>query len=131
MNKERINELAKTIHVLKPFDDPIAGVRRYAVQPQVDPFTKSCVWDNPIVGKEAVNVEMVIDEPLHGEHTYGHPSLFKPTISEVLQAIPEYLIGNFNAVTVASFGFNNDKSKHLSSILLYKVDIVDIPQSFY
>lgn len=132
MDKERIIELSKVIHVITPFDDPIAGICRYAVQPQVDPFKQSCVWDNPIVGKEATNVELVDDNVFHGEHTYGHPSLFKPTMSEVLQAIPEDLIGKFNAVTVNSFGFTDDKSKHLSAIKLYKVDIVIVSQNrFY
>ena len=126
MNKERIIELSKMIHVIKPFDDPIAGVRRYAVQPQVDPFKQSCIWDAPIVGKESINIELVDDNVFHGEHTYGHPSLFKPSMSEVLQAIPENLIGKFNAVTIDSFGFTDDNSKHLSVIKLYKVDVIDI-----
>ena len=53
-------------------------------------------------------------------------------MSEVLQAIPEDLIGKFNAVTIKSFGFTDDKAKHLSSIKLYKVDIVDVTQNrFY
>lgn len=132
MNKEKIIELSKTIHVIKSFDDPITGVRRYAVQPQVDPFKQSCTWDAPVIGKEAINVELVSDNVFHGEHTYGHPSLFKPSISEVLRAIPEDLIGKFNAVTVTRFGFNDDNSKHLSVIKLYKVDIVDVTQNrFY
>lgn len=126
MNKEKIIELAKTIHVLRSFNDPITGVRRYAVQPQVDPFTTSCIWDNPIVGKEAINIEMIIDDPIWGEHTYGHPSLFKPSMSEVLQVIPENLIGKFNAVTIEYSGFNDDYSKHCSAILLYKVNIVTV-----
>ena len=132
MDKERIIELSKMIHVIRPFYDPIAGVCRYAVQPQVDPFKHSCIWDAPIVGKEVINVKLVSDNVFHGEHTYGHPSLFKPSMSEVLQAIPEDLIGKFNAVTINSFGFTDDKAKHLSSIKLYKVDIVDVTQNrFY
>lgn len=118
--KELILATAYKVHVLKPFSDPTKGETRYAVLPHPDPEKASCIWAEPVKGLEAEIIERVGD--YNARHTYGHPSLFKPSLFEVLENAPEGMLGKFNAVTVDYAGIDGDF--HLSRVTMYNVKIV-------
>ena len=118
--KELIISTANKVHVLKPFQDPIKGQIRYAVLPHPDPVKQSCIWAEPVPGLEAEIIERIGD--YNARHTYGHPSLFKPSLFEVLENAPEEMLGKFNAVTVYYAGIDGDF--HLSRVTMYNVKIV-------
>lgn len=124
MEKKKIEEIAKTIHVIKPFNDPIFGSIRYGVMPDKDIFGQSCIWDDPVKGKEAFIKEEI--GRFNATHTYGYYGMFKPSLGEIVEAIPEDLLGKFNAVTVECIGYTQDSSRHLSEVTCYNVEIKEL-----
>ena len=118
-NKELILAVAYNVHVLKPFNDKVLGKVRYAVFPHSDPEKSSCIWAEPVKGLEADIIERVGE--YNARHTYGHPSLFKPSLFEVVRYAPEEMLGKFNAVTVDYAGLDGDK--HISRVTMYNVNI--------
>lgn len=118
--KEIILAMAYQVHVLKPFNDPTKREVRYAVFPHPDPEKESCIWKEPVKGLEAEIIERVGN--YNARHTYGHPSLFKPSLFEVIRDAPEGMLGKFNAVTVEYAGM--DGNVHLSRVTMYNVKIV-------
>ncbi len=122
MDRNKAIEISNTIHVLRPFEDIVTRQTRYAVLPPPDPIRESCIWKEPLFNTEAENVKEV-GEKFRAYHTFGHPSLFKPSLTEALEAIPEELVGKFNAISIEYQGFNYDNSKHRSMVTAYSVDI--------
>lgn len=122
MSKEQIAEIAKGIKVIKSFNDPVSGKVRYSVQADVDIFAESCIWNDPQQGLEAFVKEEV--GLFIAYHSFGHPAMFKPSLSEVVKYIPEEMIGKFNAVRITYAGMSDDNTMHISNVTAYNVDIV-------
>lgn len=123
MEREEIKKYADNIMVIKPFDDLVAGEKRWAVVQDADPFTESCTWKDTVQDKEVVVEKDSILGMFHATHTFGHPSLFKPSLAEVIEAMPKEFLQKCNAVHVQYDGFNEDNSKHVSNVTAFNVNI--------
>ena len=89
--------------------------------PRVDVFHQSCVWKDPSFDynhqKEVKHTFLSFE----AEHTFGAKELFKPSLAEVIQAMPLDLIGKVNAFTIKHDGFAEDGSKHKSIVTPYLI----------
>lgn len=107
--------------VVKPFKDLVAGKTRWAVVQPADPEKESCIWNDTVPGMEVTVKNVVGTYP--AQHTYGSPALFKPSLKEVLDAMPADIAGKANAVHVRYDGFSADRSMHVSCVEALEVEV--------
>ena len=89
--------------------------------PRVDVFHQSCVWDDPSFDYNHQKEVKQTFLSFEAEHTFGAKELFKPSLAEVIQAMPLDLIGKVNAFTIKHDGFTEDGSKHKSIVTPYLI----------
>ena len=120
---EEIKRLAEGIKVIKKLEDPITKTVIWGVQPDVDDIERqSCIWDYPRKDVQAIIKEHV--GSFVAFHSYGFLGLFKPSLAEVMDCVPNELIGKFNAVSIIYAGFSDGGDMHESVVHAYNVDIV-------
>lgn len=120
---EEIKSISKGIKVIKKLEDPITKTVIWGVQPNVEDIERqSCIWNSPLKYVQAIIKEHV--GTFEAYHTYGHPSLFKPSLADVIDCVPDELIGKFNAVNIRHAGFNDEGCMHKSVVDAYNVDII-------
>lgn len=90
--------------------------------PRVDVFHQSCVWEDPSFDYNHQKEVKQTFPSFEAEHTFGAKELFKPSLAEVIQAMPLDLIGKVNAFTIKHDGFTEDGSKHKSIVTPYLID---------
>lgn len=90
--------------------------------PRVDVFHQSCVWKDPSFDYNHQKEVKQTFPSFKAEHTFGAKELFKPSLAEVIQAMPLDLIGKVNAFTIKHDGFTEDGSKHKSIVTPYLID---------
>ena len=89
--------------------------------PRVDVFHQSCVWKDPSFDYNHQKEVKQTFPSFEAEHTFGAKELFKPSLAEVIQAMPLDLIGKVNAFTIKHDGFTEDGSKHKSIVTPYLI----------
>ena len=89
--------------------------------PRVDVFHQSCIWKDPSFDYDHQKEVKQTFLSFEAEHTYGAKELFKPSLAEVIQAMPLDLIGKVNAFTIKYDGFTEDGSKHKSIVTPYLI----------
>ena len=89
--------------------------------PRVDIFHQSCVWNDPSFDYNHHKEVKQTFLSFEAEHTFGAKELFKPSLAEVIQAMPLDLIGKVNAFTIKHDGFTEDGSKHKSIVTPYLI----------
>lgn len=126
LTKEEIKELGDKLFVISSVDlSTINGTELYKIHRRSDDYcTQSAIWNVPI---GMAFVKKGISPAFQATHSYGHPSFFKPSIAEVLSAMPKEFLEDIrkdkcNAVEIINRGFTEDDSKHLSIVRLYKLE---------
>lgn len=120
--KEQIEKIAEGISAIcfrcdpKKLDDFV--LLEY---PRVDVFHQSCVWKDPSFDYNHQKEVKQTFPSFEAEHTFGAKELFKPSLAEVIQAMPLDLIGKVNAFTIKYDGFTEDGSKHKSIVTPYLI----------
>ena len=120
--KEHIEKIAEGISVICFRRDPKNPDEYVLLEyPKVNVFNQSCVWKDPSFDynhHKEVKQTFLSSE---AEHTFGAKELFKPSLAEVIQAMPLDLIGKVNAFTIKYDGFTEDGSKHKSIVTPYLI----------
>ena len=89
--------------------------------PKVNVFNQSCVWKDPSFDYNHQKEVKQTFLSFEAEHTFGAKELFKPSLAELIQAMPLDLIGKVNAFTIKHDGFTEDGSKHKSIVTPYLI----------
>lgn len=89
---------------------------------RVDPVDVAYLWDPTYLGV-AQDMEPVVD--IRTFHTYGAPSLFKPSIGEVIRQIPPALLDDIDAFSLSfdddtSGAFADSGRLHTATATLYR-----------
>nr|DAG66442.1 MAG TPA: hypothetical protein [Caudoviricetes sp.] len=120
--KEQIEKIAEGISVI--CFKRVPKTNKYVLWEYPKPkdvFGDSCIWEEPLYNKEHPKVAISLLPSFEAVHTYGSPSLFKPSLAEVIRACPLKYFGNFNAVTIQYNDFTDDGSKHKSIVTPYVI----------
>ena len=126
LTNEEIRELGDKLFVISSVDlSTINGTELYKVHKRSDDYRmQSAIWLEPI---GMAFVKKGVSSAFQATHSYGSPSLFKPSIAEVLSAMPKEFLeyvrkDKCNAVEIIFKGFTEDNSKHLSIVRLYNLE---------
>lgn len=122
LTKEQIEKIAEDISAICFRRDPKNPDEYVLLEyPKVNVFNQSCVWKDPSFDyKHHKEVKQTFPS-FEAEHTFGAKELFKPSLAEVIQAMPLDLIGKVNAFTIKHDGFTEDGSKHKSIVTPYLI----------
>ena len=120
--KEQIEKIAEGISVICFKRDPKNPDEYVLLEyPKVNVFNQSCVWKDPSFDYNHHKEVKQTFLSFEAEHTFGAKELFKPSLAEVIQAMPLELIGKVNAFTIKHDGFTEDGSKHKSIVTPYLI----------
>lgn len=120
--KEQIEKIAEGISAICFRRDPKKLDEIVLLEyPRVDVFYQSCVWKDPSFDYNHQKEVKQTFLSFEAEHTFGAKELFKPSLAEVIQAMPLDLIGKVNAFTIKHDGFTEDGSKHKSIVTPYLI----------
>ena len=120
--KEQIEKIAEDISVICFRRDPKNPDEYVLLEyPKVNVFNQSCVWKDPSFDYNHHKEVKQTFLSFEAEHTFGAKELFKPSLAEVIQAMPLDLIGKVNAFTIKHDGFTEDGSKHKSIVTPYLI----------
>ena len=118
--KEQIEKIAEGISAICfRRDQKNPGEYVLLEYPRVNVFNQSCVWKDPSFDYNHQKEVKQTFLSFEAEHTFGAKELFKPSLAEVIQAMPLDLIGKVNAFTIKYDGFTEDYSKHKSVVTPY------------
>ena len=122
LTHEQIQKIAEGINVICFKRNP-KNLDEYVLleYPRVDVFHQSCIWKDPSFDYDHQKEVKQTFLSFEAEHTYGAKELFKPSLAEVIQAMPLDLIGKVNAFTIKYDGFTEDYSKHKSVVTPYLI----------
>jgi len=120
LSKADILGIAKKLHVLS-IDESAGDIR---VLKPCKISSQSCIWNGTPIAKAKI-VKMY--ETFIGVHSYGHPSLFKPSMEEVIRSMSnlnrwKVSEGEINAVIIQYDGFTGDNEDHKSIITPVKCE---------
>ena len=122
LTREQIEKIAEGISVICFRRDPKNPDEYVLLEyPKVNVFNQSCVWKDPSFDYNHQKEVKQTFLSFEAEHTFGAKELFKPSLAEVIQAMPLDLIGNVNAFTIKHDGFTEDGSKHKSIVTPYLI----------
>lgn len=120
--KEQIEKIAEGISAICFRRDPKNPDEYVLLEyPKVNVFNQSCVWKDPSFDYNHQKEVKQTFLSFEAEHTFGAKELFKPSLAEVIQAMPLDLIGKVNAFTIKYNGFTEDRSKHKSVVTPYLI----------
>ena len=120
--KEQIEKIAEGISAICFRRDPKNPDEYVLLEyPKVNVFNQSCVWKEPSFDYNHHKEVKQTFLSFEAEHTFGAKELFKPSLAEVIQAMPLDLIGKVNAFTIKHDGFTEDGSKHKSIVTPYLI----------
>lgn len=122
LTHEQIQKIAEGINVICFKRNP-KNLDEYVLleYPRVDVFHQSCIWKDQSFDYDHQKEVKQTFLSFEAEHTYGAKELFKPSLAEVIQAMPLDLIGKVNAFTIKYDGFTEDYSKHKSVVTPYLI----------
>lgn len=122
LTKEQIEKIAEDISAICFRRDPKNPDEYVLLEyPKVNVFNQSCVWKDPSFDYNHHKEVKQTFPSFEAEHTFGAKELFKPSLAEVIQAMPLDLIGKVNAFTIKHDGFTEDGSKHKSIVTPYLI----------
>ena len=122
LTHEQIQKIAEGINVICFKRNPKKPDEYVLLEyPRVDFFHQSCIWKDPSFDYDHQKEVKQTFLSFEAEHTYGAKELFKPSLAEVIQAMPLDLIGKVNAFTIKYDGFTEDYSKHKSVVTPYLI----------
>lgn len=122
LTHEQIQKIAEGINVICFKRNPKKPDEYVLLEyPRVDVFHQSCIWKDPSFDYDHQKKVKQTFLSFEAEHAYGAKELFKPSLAEVIQAMPLDLIGKVNAVTIQYNGFAEDNSKHKSIVTPYVI----------
>ena len=122
LTKEQIEKIAEGISAICFRRDPKNPDEYVLLEyPKVNVFNQSCVWKDPSFDYNHQKEVKQTFLSFEAEHTFGAKELFKPSLAEVIQAMPLELIGKVNAFTIKHDGFTEDGSKHKSIVTTYLI----------
>ena len=122
LTHEQIQKIAEGINVICFKRNPKKPDEYVLLEyPRVDVFYQSCIWKDPSFDYDHQKEVKQTFLSFEAEHTYGAKELFKPSLAEVIQAMPLDLIGKVNAFTIKYDGFTEDYSKHKSVVTPYLI----------
>lgn len=122
LTHEQIQKIAEGINVICFKRNPKKPDEYVLLEyPRVDVFHQSCIWKDPSFDYDHRKEVKQTFLSFEAEHTYGAKELFKPSLAEIIQAMPLDLIGKVNAFTIKYDGFTEDYSKHKSVVTPYLV----------
>lgn len=122
LTHEQIQKIAEGINVICFKRNPKKPDEYVLLEyPRVDVFHQSCIWKDPSFDYDHQKEVKKTFLSFEAEHTYGAKELFKPSLAEVIQAMPLDLIGKVNAFTIKYDGFTEDCSKHKSVVTPYLI----------
>ena len=122
LTHEQIQKIAEGINVICFKRNPKKPDEYVLLEyPRVDIFHQSCIWKDPSFDYDHQKEVKQTFLSFEAEHTYGAKELFKPSLAEVIQAMPLDLIGKVNAFTIKYDGFTEDCSKHKSVVTPYLI----------
>jgi hypothetical protein len=111
LTDERLAELLGRIRPVYRFDGELWHIK------PVDPCRIAFLWDPKEDGR-AKGLKPL--RSIETCHDYGHPSLFKPSIAEVLAQIPEDILGEVVAFeTSRCADFDEGRDCHVTTTILY------------
>lgn len=117
--REQVLEIAKTLSPIRFSIDPKTKETIIMEYEPVDPFDQSCIWDEPKPTGKVVVEHIALS--VEAEHSYDAPNLFKPSLAEVILAMPPQFVGVANAFTIHLDGFTADYSHHKSIVTFYRI----------
>ena len=124
LTREQIEKIAEGISVICFRRDPKNPDEYVLLEyPKVNVFNQSCVWKDPSFDYNHQKEVKQTFPSFEAEHTFGAKELFKPSLAEVIQAMPLDLIGNVNAFSIKHDGFTEDGSKHKSIVTPYLIGV--------
>ena len=124
LTREQIEKIAEGISAICFRRDPKKPDEYVLLEyPKVNVFNQSCVWKDPSFDYNHQKKVKQTFPSFEAEHTFGAKELFKPSLAEVIQAMPLDLIGNVNAFTIKHDGFTEDGSKHKSIVTPYLIGV--------
>ena len=120
--KEQIKKISESVSAICFRRDP-KNPDEYALleYPKVNVFNQSCVWEDPSFDYNHQKEVKQTFLSFEAEHTFGAKEFFKPSLAEVIQAMPLDLVGKVNAFTIKHDGFTEDGSKHKSIVTPYLI----------
>ena len=122
LTREQIEKIAEGISVICFRRDPKNPDEYVLLEyPKVNVFNQSCVWNDPSFDYNHQKEVKQTFLSFEAEHTFGAKELFKPSLAELIQAMPLDLIGKVNAFTIKHDGFTEDGSKHKSIVTPYLI----------
>lgn len=122
LTSEQIEKISEGISVICFRRDPKNPDEYVLLEyPKVNVFNQSCVWKDPSFDYNHHKEVKQTFLSFEAEHTFGAKELFKPSLAEVIQAMPLELIGKVNAFTIKYDGFTEDGSKHKSIVTPYLI----------
>ena len=122
LTREQIEKIAEGISVICFRRDPKNPDEYVLLEyPKVNVFNQSCVWKDPSFDYNHHKEVKQTFLSFEAEHAFGAKELFKPSLAEVIQAMPLDLIGKVNAFTIKHDGFTEDGSKHKSIVTPYLI----------
>lgn len=119
-NKQQVEQIAKTLTPIRFRQDPKTGETIVMEYEPTDPFEESCIWKEPKYTGKVVVQSLALS--VEAKHSYGAPNLFKPSLAEVIYAMPPQLIGVANAFTIHPDGFTDDNKYHKSIVTFYCIN---------
>lgn len=122
LTREQIEKISEGISIICFRRDPKNPDEYVLLEyPKVNVFHQSCVWKEPSFDYNHHKEVKQTFLSFEAEHTFGAKELFKPSLAEVIQAMPLELIGKVNAFTIKYDGFTEDGSKHKSIVTPYLI----------
>lgn len=122
LTHEQIQKIAEGINVICFKRNPKKPDEYVLLEyPRVDVFHQSCIWKDPSFDYDHQREVKQTFLSFEAEHAYGAKELFKPSLAEVIQAMPLDLIGKVNAFTIKYDSFTEDYSKHKSVVTPYLI----------
>lgn len=113
ITEERLAELLPRIRPVVRKDGGL-----WYIKP-VDPRRIAFLWDPTLDAKVEDLKEL---RGIHTFHDYGHPSLFKPSIAEVLAQIPADIVDETVAFETGFVDFDQGRDCHLAWTVFYGLD---------
>lgn len=122
LTKEQIKKISEGISAICFRRDPKNPDEYVLLEyPKVNVFNQSCVWEDPSFDYNHQKEVKQTFLSFEAEHTFGTKEFFKPSLAEVIRAMPLDLVGKVNAFTIKHDGFTEDGSKHKSIVTPYLI----------
>lgn len=116
---ELLEKYSERITVICFRKDPQTNKDVILEYPRTRFATQSCIWNDPSFDYNHQRRVVKKFPPFEAKHTFGSPALFKPSMSEIMLAMPMEYLSKINAVTIEYNGLTDDNTRHKSIVTPY------------